>query len=78
MNMDGLTDTEIRSAKATEKAYSMGDGGGLPASEGPEKTEEPLQSVDILDVFFQHGQDSIAVELGVPGKFYASGDETNW
>jgi integrase len=27
--MSGLTDTEIRRAKATEKAYSMGDGGGL-------------------------------------------------
>jgi hypothetical protein len=28
--MAGLTDTEIKGAKATEKAYSMGDGGGLP------------------------------------------------
>ena len=27
--MSGLTDTEIKRAKATEKAYSMGDGGGL-------------------------------------------------
>jgi len=27
--MAGLTDTEIKRAKATEKAYSMGDGGGL-------------------------------------------------
>jgi hypothetical protein len=29
MGMAGLTDTEIRKAKAAEKAYSMGDGGGL-------------------------------------------------
>jgi len=27
--MAGLTDTEIKRAKAAEKAYSMGDGGGL-------------------------------------------------
>ena len=27
--MAGLTDTEIIRAKAAEKAYSMGDGGGL-------------------------------------------------
>jgi hypothetical protein len=27
--MVGLTDTEIKRAKAAEKAYSMGDGGGL-------------------------------------------------
>jgi integrase len=27
--MSGLTDTEIKRAKATERAYSMGDGGGL-------------------------------------------------
>ena len=27
--MAGLTDTEIKRAKAKEKAYSMGDGGGL-------------------------------------------------
>jgi hypothetical protein len=27
--MAGLTDTEIKKAKATDKAYSMGDGGGL-------------------------------------------------
>src|ERR1035438_451969 len=27
--MAGLTDTEIRKSKAAEKAYSMGDGGGL-------------------------------------------------
>jgi hypothetical protein len=27
--MTGLTDTEIKRAKAAEKAYSMGDGGGL-------------------------------------------------
>ena len=27
--MSGLTDTEIKRAKVTEKAYSMGDGGGL-------------------------------------------------
>jgi integrase len=27
--MSGLTDTEIKRAKATEKAYSIGDGGGL-------------------------------------------------
>jgi integrase len=27
--MAGLTDTEIKRAKATERAYSMGDGGGL-------------------------------------------------
>jgi hypothetical protein len=27
--MAGLTDTEIKRAKATEKAYSMSDGGGL-------------------------------------------------
>ena len=36
---------------------------GLPASVGPGKTEEPLQSGDVLDVFFRHGQDSIAVEV---------------
>jgi integrase len=29
MGMAGLTDTEIKRAKAAEKAYSMGDGGGL-------------------------------------------------
>jgi integrase len=29
MDMAGLTDTEIKRAKAAEKAYSMGDGGGL-------------------------------------------------
>ena len=29
MGMAGLTDTEIKKAKAAEKAYSMGDGGGL-------------------------------------------------
>jgi hypothetical protein len=29
MGMSGLTNTELRRAKATEKAYSMGDGGGL-------------------------------------------------
>ena len=27
--MAGLTDTEIKRVKAAEKAYSMGDGGGL-------------------------------------------------
>ena len=27
--MVGLTDTEIKRAKTAEKAYSMGDGGGL-------------------------------------------------
>jgi hypothetical protein len=36
---------------------------GLPASVGEGKTEEPLQSGDVLDVFFRHGQDSIAVEV---------------
>ena len=36
---------------------------GLPTSVGPGKTEEPLQSGDVLDVFFQHGNDSIAVEV---------------
>ncbi len=36
---------------------------GLPSSAGPGKTEEPLQSGDVLDVFFRHGQDSIAVEV---------------
>jgi hypothetical protein len=29
MGMAGLTDTEIKRAKATERAYSIGDGGGL-------------------------------------------------
>jgi hypothetical protein len=29
MRMTGLTDTEIKRAKAAEKAYSMGDGGGF-------------------------------------------------
>jgi hypothetical protein len=29
MSMAGLTDTEIKRAKAVEKAYSMGGGGGL-------------------------------------------------
>jgi hypothetical protein len=29
MGMAGPTDTEIKKAKAAEKAYSMGDGGGL-------------------------------------------------
>ena len=36
---------------------------GLPTSVGPGKTEEHLQSGDVLDVFFQHGNDSIAVEV---------------
>jgi hypothetical protein len=36
---------------------------GLPASIGPGKTEEPLPSGDVLDVFFRHGQDTIAVEV---------------
>ena len=27
--MAGLTDTEIKRSKAAEKAYSLGDGGGL-------------------------------------------------
>jgi hypothetical protein len=36
---------------------------GLPTSVGPGKTEEPLQSGDVLDVFFKHGQDSVAVEV---------------
>jgi hypothetical protein len=36
---------------------------GLPASVGPGKTEEPLQSGDVLDVFFRHGLDSVAVEV---------------
>lgn len=36
---------------------------GLPAGIGPGNTEEPLSSGDILDVFFRHGQDNIAVEV---------------
>jgi len=36
---------------------------GLPGSIGPGKTEEPLQSGDVLDVFFRHGHDIIAVEV---------------
>jgi hypothetical protein len=36
---------------------------GLPASLSPGRTEEPLQSGDVLDVFFHHGQDHIAVEV---------------
>jgi hypothetical protein len=33
--MAGLTDTEIKRAKAAEKAYSMGDGGGLYLRQTP-------------------------------------------
>jgi hypothetical protein len=36
---------------------------GLPASLSPGDTEEPVQSGDVLDVFFHHGQDQIAVEV---------------
>jgi hypothetical protein len=36
---------------------------GLPKSLSPGRTEEPLQSGDVLDVFFRHGNDSIAVEV---------------
>jgi hypothetical protein len=36
---------------------------GLPAKVSPGKTEEPLPSGDVLDVFFRHGKDHIAVEV---------------
>ena len=36
---------------------------GLPANIGPGTTEDPLPSGDVLDVFFRHGQDNIAVEV---------------
>jgi hypothetical protein len=36
---------------------------GLPANLSPGKMEEPLLSGDVLDVFFQQGQDHIAVEV---------------
>jgi hypothetical protein len=36
---------------------------GLPAGLGPGKTEAPLLSGDVLDVFFRHGKDHIAVEV---------------
>lgn len=36
---------------------------GLPAGIGTGSTEEPLPSGDVLDVFFQHGKDRIAVEV---------------
>lgn len=36
---------------------------GLPATLSPGKMEEPLLSGDVLDVFFSHGQDHIAVEV---------------
>ncbi len=36
---------------------------GLPASAALGDIEEPLESGDVLDVFFQHGHDQIAVEV---------------
>jgi hypothetical protein len=36
---------------------------GLSASVGAGKTEVPLPSGDVLDVYFQHGSDGIAVEV---------------
>ena len=42
--MSGLTDTEIKRAKATEKAYSMGDGGGLYLWVKPTGSNRPLPS----------------------------------
>jgi hypothetical protein len=36
---------------------------GLPAAVGPGDIEKALRSGDILDVFFGHGQDHIAVEV---------------
>ena len=36
---------------------------GLPQSLGRGDTEEPLQSGDVLDVFFRYGRDQIAVEV---------------
>lgn len=36
---------------------------GLPATISPGKMEEPLLSGDVLDVFFSHGQDHVAVEV---------------
>jgi hypothetical protein len=36
---------------------------GLPPRLGNGNTEVPLPSGDILDVFFRHGQDNIAVEV---------------
>jgi len=36
---------------------------GLPASLSPGHMEEPLLSGDVLDVFFRHGHDHVAVEV---------------
>lgn len=36
---------------------------GLPTTLSPGETEKPLQSGDMLDVFFRHGHDWIAVEV---------------